>query len=594
MEANSSCGRYHLYYSSNGWHLKCSDDAWNWTDYENNPITDVGRNIEVTKFNSTQNNFDIFYNTISNTQIRHLPSSDGIKDIDISNSSVLISNASSDIRYPGVVEFNGSYYLYYMELTDHWRIYLATSDNISSGYEKMGVVVDTGQTGFDELQSFDPHPAVINGKVILFYTGGNGQGEKLGMAYSTNGINFTKWLGNPIIPGDLYQDETINMNFEIIGDDIRAYFTSRDYAKTNYTLLETRTTIKGKDILLVESKVTMNNGAIITMNRSYSYGYYSLLNPSNNRIVLRTNISEDITENIYEGVKSVLLANNQSETYSAEFDLNFSQDIDFSNVSSDSNKAQRKSVVHGLSEISQISNKSLLIPRTENSGRIYVCPGAQTLSDVNVSCPNYTIINSGETVDGMTVSETIINGENYYKVSNITGTGGAEIEIPTTTEETEQETTSSGSGILFPSSLQLKEGYSKLLRKNQKVQMSINEQTSTAVVKSVNNTNKKVEVKLEEINKTFELSENETQKIDLDDDGYYDLQISCKAVQTNGYAELEFKEIHEEVPASEQEEQESPSKTEFEIKNWMWIVGGLIGLVVIGVVVRRVLKSRNS
>ncbi len=139
------------------------------------------------------------------------------------------------------------------------------------------------------------------------------------------------------------------------------------------------------------------------------------------------------------------------------------------------------------------------------------------------------------------------------------------------------------SSTYSPSSSQLKEGYSKLLRKNQKVQMSINEQTSTAVIKSVDSDNKKVEVEIEEINERFELSENEIQKIDLDDDGYYDLQISVKGFGAEGYVELEFKEIHEEVPASEQEGQEPPSKTEFKIKNWMWVVGSgiVLGLILI-------------
>jgi len=153
-------------------------------------------------------------------------------------------------------------------------------------------------------------------------------------------------------------------------------------------------------------------------------------------------------------------------------------------------------------------------------------------------------------------------------------------------------TSSGGYPTYYPTQEQMQNGFSKLLRKNQKVQMSINEQTHTAVIKSVNNTDKKVEIELEEINKTFELNENETQKIDLDNDRYYDLQISVKGFGALGYAELEFKEIHEEVPASEQEGQESPSKTEFEIKNWMWVVGGLMGLIVVGLVIRRLFSAK--
>jgi len=114
------------------------------------------------------------------------------------------------------------------------------------------------------------------------------------------------------------------------------------------------------------------------------------------------------------------------------------------------------------------------------------------------------------------------------------------------------------------------------------------------VVNSVDSENKKVEIELEEINKTIELDENKTEKINLNDDGYYDLQILVRKIQTNGYANLEFKEIHEEIPAGKQEAKQAPSKTEkIGIKNWVWIFGGAILLVFIGFVIRKVLKWKR-
>jgi len=164
--------------------------------------------------------------------------------------------------------------------------------------------------------------------------------------------------------------------------------------------------------------------------------------------------------------------------------------------------------------------------------------------------------------------------------------------IITSTEET---TPSGGTTTYSPSSEQLEEGYSKLLRKTQKVQFIINEETYTAVINSVNVINKKVEIEIEGEGILVELSEGSVGKIDLNDDGYYDLQISCKEVRINGYADLEFKEIHEEIPAEEKEEQESPSKVEeIKIKNWMWISGGTILLIVVGIVIRRLLKKSNK
>ncbi len=154
----------------------------------------------------------------------------------------------------------------------------------------------------------------------------------------------------------------------------------------------------------------------------------------------------------------------------------------------------------------------------------------------------------------------------------------------------ECETTSGSAPTYTPSSSQLKEGYTKSLRKNQKVQVTINEQTSTVVVNSVDSTNKKVEVEIEESGKSVEINEGDVGKIDLDDDGYYDLQISCKEVRENGYADLEFKEIHEEVPAEEKERQESPSK--FGIRLEIWIVLGIVLLIVIIYLLKWILGRR--
>jgi len=72
--------------------------------------------------------------------------------------------------------------------------------------------------------------------------------------------------------------------------------------------------------------------------------------------------------------------------------------------------------------------------------------------------------------------------------------------------------------------------------------------------------NKTVKLGAKILGKLIELDEGEIKKIDLDDDGYYDLQISCKEVRINGYADLEFKEIHEEVPAGKKKNKKSRAR----------------------------------
>ena len=96
------------------------------------------------------------------------------------------------------------------------------------------------------------------------------------------------------------------------------------------------------------------------------------------------------------------------------------------------------------------------------------------------------------------------------------------------------------------------------MAKYQKIKFEFNDKTYTIKLKKVENQTVTIKVESE----IFDLNINQTKKIDLNNDGYYDLQISVNEVRSNGYADLEFKEIHEEVPAEEKEEQESPIKIE--------------------------------
>jgi len=206
-------------------------------------------------------------------------------------------------------------------------------------------------------------------------------------------------------------------------------------------------------------------------------------------------------------------------------------------------------------------------------------------------------LTANSTGTGHTVSTTLGNGDytaNYYCTDLAGNTNSTENVSFSVSVSSSSEDSLGGSATYKPTQEQLEEGYSKLLRKTQKVQFVINGETHTAVVNSVNSENKKVEIELEEINKTIELDENKTEKINLNDDGYYDLQILVRKIQTNGYANLEFKEIHEEIPAGKQEAKQAPSKTEkIGIKNWVWIFGGAILLVFIGFVIRKVLKWKR-
>ena len=206
-----------------------------------------------------------------------------------------------------------------------------------------------------------------------------------------------------------------------------------------------------------------------------------------------------------------------------------------------------------------------------------------------VSCSYATSCLGGYCVHNICRSTLTYCGDNYCDTGETCSSCSGD--CGTCTEET---TTSGSSATYNPSSEQLEEGYSKLLRKTQKVQFTINNKIYTAVINFVDSENKKVEVEIEGEGILVELSEGSVGKIDLNNDGYYDLQISVKEIMINDYVDLEFKEIYEGIPDEEKEEQEEPSKIEEKIKSWMWIFGGIILLIVIGIVIRRLLKNRND
>ena len=117
----------------------------------------------------------------------------------------------------------------------------------------------------------------------------------------------------------------------------------------------------------------------------------------------------------------------------AKISFNYTSDINLSAVSSDLDLSQKKAFIHGLSSVDNVVSKSLYIPRVSNSGQVYVCPGASSLEATTPTCDNKVTIGVNQTGSGMTVTETTVDGEDYYLVTNIQGTGGGEGNAPNLT-----------------------------------------------------------------------------------------------------------------------------------------------------------------
>ena len=152
----------------------------------------------------------------------------------------------------------------------------------------------------------------------------------------------------------------------------------------------------------------------------------------------------------------------------------------------------------------------------------------------------------------------------------------------------EEETSQSGGGYLIykPNQEQLNEGYEKSLRKNWKMQFEFNNKTHT--IKLDNIINKTVIITVSSESITFNLTINETKKLNLDNDTYNDLQIFLKDV-SEYEADLVVKSIHEEILRKEEiekgVEKEAEEKIEEKPKLWLLILGLVV--VIIGIILIR-------
>jgi PKD repeat protein len=108
-------------------------------------------------------------------------------------------------------------------------------------------------------------------------------------------------------------------------------------------------------------------------------------------------------------------------------------DIDLSDLAADLDASQRAVFMHMPNWPEEIENSKILYIPSTGKGQVYICPQADSLDKVKPSCQDATILTVGETKNGMTLSEVNYNGQLYYQVYGITGTGGGELDSPANT-----------------------------------------------------------------------------------------------------------------------------------------------------------------
>jgi len=73
-------------------------------------------------------------------------------------------------------------------------------------------------------------------------------------------------------------------------------------------------------------------------------------------------------------------------------------------------------------ETSDLNSESFTASTEENS--VYICPEATSLEEINPLCPGIIVLKLGETIDGLTLSATTYEGQEYYLVFGFTNGGG--------------------------------------------------------------------------------------------------------------------------------------------------------------------------
>ena len=234
-----------------------------------------------------------------------------------------------------------------------------------------------------------------------------------------------------------YQDQT-TIDLNATGSDatsgIGTWYYSKDGGSyQQFTPNTSLTYAEGQHTVEVKAQDRASNNASTSVsfyvNLTLANGYVKSL-PSGKAVSLRSDPSQNLSKfsNAVEGVQDIVFGDGLGSNLSTQLRINVSTaNVTADNLVFDTNRTEAKSVVHNTSSVANLKQKSLLIPRIENTGKVHICPGAENLSSIGLNCSNGYNISSGETVNGVSLSEASISSQDYYEAEGINGTGGIEV-----------------------------------------------------------------------------------------------------------------------------------------------------------------------
>jgi len=131
-----------------------------------------------------------------------------------------------------------------------------------------------------------------------------------------------------------------------------------------------------------------------------------------------------------------------------------------------------------------------------------------------------------------------------------------------------------------PTLTELIEGYEEDLKEDQSIIFEVNGKKHSLKLEKISGD--EVTITISSDPQTFNMTINETKKVNVNEDNYYDLKIFLKDIR-GSFVDLTVQTIHEEILVEEQEEREE-NKVE-KSKLWYWLIVGAVVLIIAGIIV---------
>lgn len=234
----------------------------------------------------------------------------------------------------------------------------------------------------------------------------------------------------------------------------------------------------------------------------------------------------------------------------------------------DSIPPKYNSVSHDSTTAGEITHFSINISDNQalSPNGQYIFSTNNTGSWVNDTAVNFTANPQTISITKTLVSTTeiTIGYKWYFNDSSFTpNTNSTSIYTLKTTESEEDDDNDGGGSsrggggdepvILKPTSSQIQNGYQNLLREEYQIRINLStRETYLAKINDINRFTKNISFSVNSTN--YSVGLNETIKINLDNDSYYDLQAFVVSITIYNSTIMSFKEIHEEIPAKKEAE----------------------------------------